>query len=181
MTLPNIIFTGGMGAGKTWAADELARVHGYTRLSLATPVKEEAARRLGRAIDKGTDRGFLQEVGAEGRAKDPDYWVHQLLSKLADDQSLAGPWVVDDVRFLNEAALLRAHGFRVVQVRTPQEVCIARVTARDGRFDPAWLQDRSEQEWKRIEAEDHISGTGRVGHEVVELLWRLGGGAQVVA
>ena len=62
-----------MGAGKTTAADLLVERHGYTRLSLAEPLRQLVTRLLGRPIEKRLDRGLLQRTA--GAARSPA-WAH---------------------------------------------------------------------------------------------------------
>ena len=105
--------TGKAGCGKTTAAKVLVE-KGFQRLSFATPVKHVAKRFGwdGEKDEKG--RRLLQLIGTEiGRWYDPDIWVKEMARKILDvedtnkyymDQTMI---VIDDVRFNNEAKLIK--------------------------------------------------------------------------
>lgn len=112
---------GPAGAGKDTVADFLVANYGFTKVSWAGPLKaglaamgfpEPADREMKEHQIPGFDfswRQAAQTLGTEwGRALDPDIWV-----KLVGDQLRAEPgrnWVISDVRFENEAAMVRSLG-----------------------------------------------------------------------
>jgi dephospho-CoA kinase len=154
--LPSIAFIGRQGSGKTAIATALLK-HGYERMAWADPIKELASQAYG-PIRKGinyevmrngkpdvlTGREILQRLGTEAvrRNVDEDFWVRAMLNRL-DAREGHGPVVIDDTRFPNELDALVRRGFVVVSVVVPDEVRIARLTARD-------------RNWKRS-SEDHDS------------------------
>lgn len=143
MVTPRVIsFTGLAGAGKTTAA-EMCRARYLMTGQVARPVSFAAPLRelcklafpwippeyfdgnkaqkeapIPNMPEEWTGRRILQHIGTEGfRAIDPDIWV-----KLADRSVLTMPEHValmtfDDVRFSNEATMVRKHGplYRIVR------------------------------------------------------------------
>lgn len=106
-------------SGKDSIADHLVANHGFVKLSLAAPLKsicamvfdlstEQVNGSLKAEVDPRygkSPRDILQFIGTEGfRSVDPDCWVQLLLRQAKE----AGkPVVVPDVRFMNEARVLR--------------------------------------------------------------------------
>jgi dephospho-CoA kinase len=136
--MTRIAFVGPMGSGKTTAAEYLVK-QGFTRVGFADAVKDIAAEVM-EAFDaalgfggpvwdrdrinenKGTPgiRKLLQVVGTDiGRELyGDDVWINKLLSELDPDTS----YVIDDVRFPNEAQALRESGFTIVRIdRDPDD------------------------------------------------------------
>lgn len=130
--------SGKIGVGKTALARELcSRSEQALRLSFAAALKQEAATRYGydpllneTAAGKETMvqhpdlvggaasvRQILIAMGQERRAENPEYWCERLRDAVAA-LALAGMRmaVVDDVRFPNEAALIRRRGGMLVRV-----------------------------------------------------------------
>lgn len=127
MTL--IAFSGLAGAGKTSAARWLEREHGFARLSFAWPLKT-MMRVLTDASDKNaappelcgkTLREAYQTLGTEwGRGLvGDDIWLRNMEKRLWHCHvNGRNRIVVDDVRFDNEAELVRENG-TVIQVNRP--------------------------------------------------------------
>jgi len=142
--LPLIAFVAGKGAGKSCAAAHLCRAHGYRRLSIGDPLKFALADIFGLspvqlwgdekespdAYWGVSPRRLMQVVGSElfrdrlGELMPQighDVWARAFERRL----DLAGPSshiVVDDVRFENEAALIRRRGGILVRLeRRPRE------------------------------------------------------------
>lgn len=93
------------------------------RLAFADPLKTELADACGVSVDdinreKGRYRLGLQWWGTEfRRGQDKEYWIKQLDLCLAKaDREGTDVAVVTDVRFLNEAALIKASGGQLVRV-----------------------------------------------------------------
>lgn len=139
-TPPRIAFVAKRKSGKTTAANILIE-HGFTRLSLADPVKEigaEVANFLMNEYefddgmwpsididtinrDKATFRPLLEWIGTTfGRDyfRTPDRWIRLFGQQI---QRIDGPVVCDDVRFPNEADALRAMGFTIVKIERDEE------------------------------------------------------------
>ena len=142
MTHPRIIglYSPAPQSGKTTTANYL-RQHDYHRVSFAEPLKEMAIvllENLGHCYQDAHDlvryekhalipeigvtvRHILQTLGTEyGRScLHPEIWLacwrHRAASRLAQGHNV----VVDDMRFLNEAAMLRAQGAELWQITRP--------------------------------------------------------------
>lgn len=125
----NICLSGAAGNGKTFLADALVE-QGYTRLSLATPVKELSvevyntiAGYLGKPkitmeelqANKKRYRSLMQHVGTElGRDMfGKTVWIDRLDEILMNTEF---PVVIDDARFTNEIDFLLTRNFVPVYV-----------------------------------------------------------------
>lgn len=123
--------SGKMGAGKDLVA-ALLRMHGYRRFSFGDCVRTEVLAHIERQPDtmfRGVTaeaacskplsddaRKLLQWWGTDyRRAEDPDYWV----SKIRDEVSQHSLAVISDVRFDNEAALVRQRGGQIWRITRP--------------------------------------------------------------
>ena len=78
----------------------------------------------------------------------PGYWIEQLVGRL---HPLDGPYVIDDMRFLNEAAALRSRGFRLVRLDVSELEAAQRLLQRDGSYDPGLHLHPSEQAHRAID------------------------------
>lgn len=137
MTAPRVIgFLGAMGAGKSTAALHLCEKHGFQRIRIADSIKNmmlllgldyEAVCGSRKEVPLDhlggrTSRYAQQTLGTEwGRETiSQDIWVLQLVRKVEDLARSGGvvKVVVDDVRFPNEAQVLRDRfGARLYTVR----------------------------------------------------------------
>lgn len=138
-TIRIIGLTGVAGSGKSTAADYLQRKHGFYRIRFAAPLKEAMRSILGAAgLDNHiiermiegdlkeqphdallgkTPRYAMQTLGTEwGRNLiDESFWVNLTclyLTSLSPDACA----VIEDVRFENEAALIRKFGGKIIRM-----------------------------------------------------------------
>lgn len=151
----NIGIIGKARSGKDTAADYLVRAHGYTRLAFADPLKEMAlsvdpfvptsygvtVRLQSLIADVGWEyakdtypevRRLLQHMGQTVREYDSEFWITAMRRKLSNAEAHNIPVVVTDVRYPNEADMLRARGFklaRIVRPSTGQAVTMAEARA----------------------------------------------------
>lgn len=124
-----IAFVGPMGSGKTWAANYLANHHDYTRVSLAGKLKALAYEMYGIQGKDGNDRLVLQALGTDLRKHDEDVWIKYLLNTIKNaDTKIHTKFVIDDVRYINEADTLRKNGFIIIRIVTDTELIEARLT-----------------------------------------------------
>lgn len=118
--------TGLAGSGKDTVADFLVERYGYTKMSMAGPLKAGmAAMGFPEPINRDdkekllpgfpfTWREAAQKLGTDwGRALDPDIWVKAMAMRCrrADDRI-----VISDVRFDNEAEMIRSLGGKVLHL-----------------------------------------------------------------
>lgn len=137
--------TGLPRSGKDTVAARLVGRHGYTRFAFADPLKEAAARLLGRPLwqmkgEHGFDREaelpewgfstrwFLQVFGTECLRDQvrPDFWVQHMRNKIKLRPHARV--VVTDVRFENEVDLIHEFGGLVARVERPGAVGSAHVS-----------------------------------------------------
>lgn len=146
MKLKIIGFCGSAGAGKTECAKALQKR--YSRaitLSFADPIKKMAIKEFGwdgNKDDKG--RILLQRLGTEcGRAYNPDLWVERLAQKIEEIEAWRNPsidrlYVIDDVRFSNEAEFIKSKGGYIVRIYRPLKANSDHLSERGL---PDWLID----------------------------------------
>lgn len=120
--------TGKKGCGKSTVGRIIAEEHNYGIKSFATPIKNMLSA-MGLTNDQLYDpdlkeveieewgkspRELCQLLGTEfGRELvSPSIWVTALAKKLDPDRD----YVIDDVRFPNEAAMIRSKGGKIVRV-----------------------------------------------------------------
>lgn len=136
---------GELAAGKDSAADTLVSHYGFARESMAralrqecvevlrnqrlpdiaaTPEDVQAIIKLGLTVDVYAKpstpeaRRLLQWYGSEyRRGQDPDYWVKKIEPLLNHVMDL----VIPDIRFANEADMVRRHGGRVWLINRPHD------------------------------------------------------------
>jgi len=158
--IPRIAFCGPRGTGKTTLAEYLVQHHGFTRCSLAAPIKRiitecprgsyerhqyllqwarELYPRAGMIVHAKFASGAARVLSTE---RDPGRRAQLIgtdVGRALDPEVwirhlLAhlpdGPVVVDDVRFANECEALRVAGFILVRLTAPPDVLAARLAAR---------------------------------------------------
>lgn len=195
--IPDIIFTGGAGAGKSTAARLLVERFpelGFQQISFAAPLKVMLA--------TTTDRHRMQEFGTDiVRAYDPDAWVRLFLwhldlrtqiRRLADGGTLPPPmparapgargftrykpirWCVDDARFPNEIIALKDEGWIRVEVRAPRWTRLERLHRNGKLQDASQLNHSSETALEGTEFDYVIFNDRDEGTLVDELTTMLG-------
>jgi hypothetical protein len=121
-------------------------------LSIGATVKEIARNTFGM---KEKDRRLLQTIGNTGRALHPRTWVDLLLTKVKAGRS----YVVDDVRFEDEAKALREHGFVVVTLEASNATRVQRI-----------------RDLYRERTEEHLKGMNDVSEKlavVADAVWAV--------
>jgi hypothetical protein len=125
--------TGQMGVGKTTIANALRDNYGFVVKAYATPLKKAMVELTGLSMEYFTDielkekqleyglspRELMQKFGTEfvREMVNPDFWIirmRRVIKKLQEEKQHI---VIDDVRFENEAALIRQMGGTVVHLR----------------------------------------------------------------
>ncbi len=143
-------------SGKSSLAKFLEQDYGFTRVSLAAPLKEHCKLRWGLTADQVdghfkesptqyrrtdgsfyTPRDILIREGCLARSIDPNYWCNKLrdyMNFLSAD-STSQNFVIDDIRFLNEIEYFSKMGAKFV-----------RLERRDKAIGKKALDDLSETE-----------------------------------
>lgn len=123
-----IAFAGPAGAGKTDSARYLIREHRFERVSFAAPLKQmlavlgypeppNQAAKEEIIPDLGVSwRHMAQTLGTEWGRKliHPDIWAMRTREFMRANPS---NYVIDDLRFENEAAAIRSLGGQVIHIR----------------------------------------------------------------
>ncbi|MFE4718242.1 hypothetical protein ACFRLW_17740 [Streptomyces sp. NPDC056728] len=144
----NIALTGLARSGKDSVAAHLVEHHGYVRVAFADKLKEAALKadpiidgyghsdgcdwspyRLSFIVDTyGWERGkdlfpevrrFLQYYGQTIREIDPEFWMRAAWVDAGRAHHAGHPVVFTDVRYTNEAEMLRRNGFDIVRITRP--------------------------------------------------------------
>jgi len=154
-----LAFAGNAGCGKTELSKYLMRRYNFKKISFADDVKLFARKILGRPVDKKTERRFLQIIGCGARECDSEVWIRRLDNKIFDCE-LNGQYnlVVDDCRFLNEAAFLRNRGFIVIKL-----------TGRKYDLSEALANDESERQVEMITGDYEINTGGTLANSFMQL------------
>ena len=87
-----------------------------------------------------------------------NYWVDRLapsLDKLQSNDSCNGI-IIDDIRFLNEAAYLVNNDFKLIRITMPEELRRQNLMSRDNGFDEFAFDDISEIQLNEIECHQTI-------------------------
>lgn len=132
--------SGKAGTGKDTVADHLCKKHGYVKYSLATPIKAALCAMFGWHINMFEDRErkekpvsylngksprqLAQTLGTDwGRELiDQDIWL-TLGERFIRDS--VEPVVIADIRFENEAALIRENGGTIIHLQRDVEAVAA--------------------------------------------------------
>ncbi|MHA2294883.1 MAG: AAA family ATPase [Candidatus Hodarchaeales archaeon] len=142
--------TGRMGAGKTTVARLiLTEDENFVLLRIAGKLKQ-----IVQELELPYTRDMLQRVATFFREIDHDIWVKNALREIDEviEENPTIKIVVDDVRFQNEANLLRKRGFVIVKVKTNIGMRKNRIETRDGLS----ITDRTWQRWQVDPTEEEI-------------------------
>lgn len=189
--LCNIAFMGKMGAGKTEAANYVAREYPYFQQHFAAELKRIAVRLFG--PDAITNRGLMQDLGRKMRELDPMVWVNVALKDVTADgirydsptydalphpgrgRGDTVPVVIDDLRFPNEYHELRKREFVIVKVCAHRNQRLARLQANGKLQDESQMEDISETALDEHVADYTITNTTtlvELGHTVQDIIER---------
>jgi len=152
--------TGKMGAGKDYTFSALKEMtDNVVRVGFADALKAEVTKYLQPADPtffwnkpySDPVRRLLQWWGTDfRRAEDPDYWVN-MTERYALKQEPRIP-VFTDVRFPNEADMIRRNGGLIVRVQAPPEV-------REKRLGMVPPSHASETEMDYYDVDMHVTST----------------------
>lgn len=154
--LPNIFFSGFAGSGKTHCCEFLKEKYLYKQAKIATPVYVICQKYLGMEYK---NRHLLQYCGSEiGRDKiGKDIWINRFCDDtwIADQTSryyFGEPlkFVCDDVRFKNEADVLKKENWVGIWLDVPEKIRLQRLKNRDGDAQEEHLNHVSETSMKEF-------------------------------
>jgi len=106
-------------AGKDTIGEYLVKEFGFHRLASADVLKRIARNIFGwDGVKDAKGRKLLQDLGCSIRAYNEDYWIGLVLTEMQRQTALYGAkdFVVTDVRFKNEVALLKEKGAIILRV-----------------------------------------------------------------
>lgn len=126
--------TGPAGVGKTTIAQGFKSLYGYEIRSYAYPLKAALSVLTGRGMQHftvtelkekpllpngKTPRELMQLMGTEFVRDmiDEDFWIWSMRNRIYEYMRDGGRIVIDDIRFENEAKLVRDLGGRVIHLR----------------------------------------------------------------
>ena len=147
----NIGICGKAGTGKTVVADHLVKRYGYKRYAIADEVKRIAVRLF--KMEK-KDRKLLQDIGFKMRKIRPTVWIDFFVDQIKGKDRI----VVDDIRYPNEYEALKGEGFKIIRVVADREICIKRLSKRDGTAAVERLDDESETAMDDVKIENILDG-----------------------
>ncbi|MBH45078.1 MAG: hypothetical protein CMC93_00500 [Flavobacteriaceae bacterium] len=157
-----VAFCGSMGSGKTYASTQLQLKTNAKIMSIARPIKELVSR----MNLKDAGRGEHIMVGTVGRSIDNNIWINKLIARIDGDV------IVDDVRFENEAKVLKENGFTIIYLNVPWHVRFKRVLKRsdDLRDHIQYFANESETACETIDKRlfDYVCTTESQVDEVIE-------------
>lgn len=168
-----IAFTGRMGTGKSSVADFLVNSFGFKRYSFAAKLKEIASDLFGMNTK---DRLLLQVLGTKVREVEQDSWANFVVKQIESEAPLRA--TIDDMRYLNEGAILKGNGFTLVRLYTDVHV---RKDRKIVGFNPETDRHPSETETDSIEVDYALDTSGSLDlcyRKVMELLQELIGNEQ---
>lgn len=171
-----IAFMGKMGSGKTFCANYLEKQYGYQRVALAGKLKALANEMYGVTGKDGNDRVILQGLGTDLRKYDPDVWIKYLLNTVLRLQYVSNKerFVLDDLRYPNEAIILRNAGFTIIRVTAFDEIREGRLATLYPNRPAATALHASETEQEGIVANYEIgSNDERTLKDIDQLLTLL--------
>jgi len=110
-----VAFCGKAGCGKDAAADYLRENFGFTRVAFADELKRIARDEYGwDGIKDDRGRKLLQDIGAYGRAYDPDIWIKKMFA--SGNYQEADFVAVTDCRYPNEVEALQERDASIILI-----------------------------------------------------------------
>ncbi len=134
--IPSFAFVGGFGSGKSYYSE---RLQVMMEQELGVPIYRVhiAAKLKEIAVDlfhmEGKDRKLTNAISAAMRGIDPNVWPNYLVEDIKKHGKQ--PFIIDDMRFMNDASVLRANfpNLIIVRLETVEEQRMAAFEKRYGR------------------------------------------------
>jgi hypothetical protein len=157
-----IAFSGKAFSGKTTSAMYFLNYYDhFARLSFATVLKEVVHKLFG--VEE-KDRELLQKTGMALRSVDEDVFTNYLI-RLSERYNTGYKGItIDDLRFKNEADILRANGFQLVRLIVPPEILFERSDKMDKIMTPEQLVHPSETELDDYDFNYYITNADSMEH-----------------
>jgi hypothetical protein len=180
-----LAFFGPMVSGKTFCANAMVDSGEYVKVAFADKLKYIAKELYGVMGKDGSDRTLLQALGADLRKHDPEVWIKYLLRKveaIEKDKTFAYTQrvVLDDLRYTNEADVLRRNGFLLILVTVPEEERQRRIARLYPSMDPTSYYHESERQWEAI-SYDGVVRSSSEDEPVVKQIGKIILGATLVS
>lgn len=132
--------TGTVGAGKGTVVEYLAKHHGFAHYSVREFLYEEIRRR-GKDAE---DRTALRETGNALRQEHGPAYVAETLLQRA--QEAGGSAVIESIRTVGEAELLKKHGAFIVAIDADKALRYQRAVERGSQTDKLSYEEFCEEE-----------------------------------
>lgn len=177
--LTRIALCGKMAVGKSYNANVIVSEYGYKKVAFAAKLKEVGRDLYGIEGKDGAKRIFWQEFSDDLKEYDPDMWTRHLLYTVEMEEKRGAKGVVlDDLRFMREAEILRDNGFIIIKVQIPESIRLTRINHLYPNTPPGSFAHASETENERIEPDYIISSMGLEAYysikEIMKPLERIG-------
>lgn len=120
-----IAISGKIASGKTTLAQAIQQTDERVEIySFASPIKEIAYEYFGMSKDPALkNRPLLQDIGRNLRLIDSNVWVKAFLNKTNSKTHV----VCDDLRFKNEAKMLKKAGFLLIRLNIDRDEQVQRL------------------------------------------------------
>jgi len=151
-----IAIGGKMGTGKSSLADFLVKCFQFKKYSFAAKLKELATDLFNMEVK---DRQLLQVLGTKVREINKDVWAQYIVTLIQAEKPLRA--VIDDMRYLNEAQILKQNDFTLLKLYTPKSLVAKRGVA---GFSEETLQHPSEVEIDAIKVDYTVDTSGTLEH-----------------
>jgi len=165
-----IAIGGKMGTGKSSLADFLVKCFQFKKYSFAAKLKELASDLFDMEIK---DRQLLQVLGTKVREVEQNAWCNYIMKRINREAPLRA--VIDDMRYLNEAEILKENEFTLVRLYTSKHIVAKRGIA---GFSFEALRHSSEVEIDAIDPDFSIDTSGtleRAYENILAVLARISG------
>lgn len=119
-------------------------------------------------------RDFMQQVGAKIRAHNKNAWVNYIHKKIQEEDSRPEPLVVvlSDVRYKNEADLIKAYGGMLIKLTADADTILDRLLDRDGEV-PTKEQVQHESEAYKPDDSEFDLVLDTTNRDVIDLVMQV--------
>jgi len=113
-----IAICGIMCSGKTYLANQIVTHYSLKKISIADKVKEIAVDLFNMS---NKDRKLLQSIGTNMRLINENVWINYIINKYTNNI------VIDDLRYINEAQILKENNWLIIRLNISTEKQIQRL------------------------------------------------------